>query len=116
MRALVALILLAGTATADSHAIHGSITADKKPVEDATVTLTGVTLVATDCDPPSKCTVPAPTDKPIVVSTANDGTFTIASAPDGNYELTVTATGFRHRSRPVTLRKDRVIVVRLHRT
>src|SRR5258706_15501051 len=113
MRALLSLAILAvlaGTAAADNHTIHGTVTADKKPVADATVTLEGVVLMATDCNPPNKCRVPAPIDTPIVTTTAADGTFAITDAPDGNYELTVTATGFRHRSRAVWgLRGDRTI-------
>lgn len=115
VRTLVILTLLAGTAAADNHAIHGKVIARNAALANATVTVSGVAIVRTECAPVAKCTTPAPIDTPIVVTTGTDGTFTIDSTPDGNYVIDVKAKGYKHKTRSVSLQGDKTLTIEVHK-
>jgi uncharacterized GH25 family protein len=114
MRTFVILVLLAGSAAAGNHAIHGKVIARNAPLANATVTISGATVVKTDCAPVDKCTTPAPIETPIVITTDADGTFTIESTPDGSYVIDVKAKGYRHKSRSLALHADKTVTIEVH--
>jgi uncharacterized GH25 family protein len=112
---IVAMLAVAGTAAADNHAIHGKVIARNAPVANATVTISGATIVQTDCTPVARCTTPAPIDTPIVITTDADGAFTIDSTPDGSYVIDVNAKGYRHKARSLSLHADKTVTIEVHK-